>query len=83
MSSTIDSLVSIEIDNLITAASSITIELAARFIDDYITGDRYFRCTYPKHNLVRTHCQLKLAEDIERKWDELEWIVKDIIEKMK
>lgn len=57
-----------------------TIELASRFLDDYITGDQYFRCAYPKHNLVRTRCQLKLAEDIERKWEELEWIVLDVLE---
>lgn len=79
---TIDSLEPIEISNLVKATFSITIELASRFLDDYITGDQYFRCAYPKHNLVRTRCQLKLAEDIERKWDELEWIVQDIIEKM-
>lgn len=76
---TIDSLEPIEISNLVKATFSITIELASRFLDDYITGDQYFRCEYPKHNLVRTRCQLKLAEDIERKWDELEWIVSDVI----
>lgn len=76
------SLEPIEIRNLVSATFSITIELASRFLDDYVTGDNYFRCAYPKHNLVRTRCQLKLAEDIERKWDELEWIVKDVIEKI-
>lgn len=79
---TIQSLEPLEIKNLVKATFSITIELASRFLDDYITGDRYFKCTYPKHNLVRTRCQLKLAEDIERKWEELEWIVKDVIEKI-
>ena len=73
------SLEAVEIANLVKASFSITIELASRFLDDYLTGDRYFKCTYPKHNLVRTRCQLKLAEDIERKWDELEWIVSDVI----
>ena len=76
------SLEPIEINNLVKASFSITIELAARFLDDYITGDKYFRCVYPKHNLVRTRCQLQLAKDIERKWDELEWIVRDVIEKI-
>ncbi len=74
-----ESLEPIEIKNLVKATFSITIELASRFLDDYITGDQYFRCAYPKHNLVRTRCQLKLAEDIERKWNELEWIVSDVI----
>ena len=77
-----DSLQPVEIESLVKASFSITIELASRFLDDYITGDHYFRCTYPKHNLVRTRCQLQLAKDIERKWDELSWIIRDVIEKM-
>lgn len=76
---TCKSLEPVEISNLANATFAITIELASRFLDDYITGDKYFRCAYPKHNLVRTRCQLKLAEDIERKWCELEWIVSDVI----
>ena len=76
---TYESLEPVEIRNLVKATFSITIELASRFLDDYITGDQYFRCAYPKHNLVRARCQLKLAQDIERKWDELEWIVSDVI----
>lgn len=71
----------VEIQSLVKATYAITIELAARFLDDYITGDKYFKCLYPKHNLVRTRCQLQLAKDIFRKWDELEWIVRDVIEK--
>lgn len=80
---TLGSLEKIEIDNLVQASFSITIELASRFLDDYITGDKYFRCNYPKHNLVRARCQLQLAKDIERKWDELAWIIRDVIEKSK
>ena len=79
---TYKSLESVEIESLVKATFSITIELASRFLDDYLTGDKYFRCTYPKHNLVRTRCQLQLAKDIERKWNELEWIIKDVTEKM-
>jgi len=77
---TLESLEPIEIGNLVKATFSITVELASRFLDDYITGDRYFRCAYPKHNLVRARCQLKLAADIARKWEELEWIISDVIE---
>ncbi len=76
------SLEQVEIDNLVKASFSITVELASRFLDDYITGDKYFRCNYPKHNLVRARCQLQLARDIERKWDELTWIVRDVAEKL-
>ena len=76
------SLEEVEIDNLVKASFSITIELASRFLDDYIMGDKYFRCNYPKHNLVRARCQLQLAKDIERKWDELTWIIRDVVEKI-
>lgn len=70
----------VELKNLVKASFSIAIEQAARFLDDYISGDTYFKIKYEKHNLVRTRCQLKLAEDIEKKWDELEWIVSDVIQ---
>ncbi len=79
LGATRDVLEEIEIKNLVKATFSITIELASRFLDDYITGDKYFRCAYPKHNLVRARCQLKLAKDIERKWEELEWIVAEVV----
>ena len=71
------SLTQSERDSLVLAAFSITIELASRFLDDYLTGDTYFKINYPLHNLDRTRCQLALAKDIIRKQDELERIVKE------
>lgn len=76
---TCDSLEPVEINNLVKATFSITVELASRFLDDYITGDKYFRCAYPKHNLVRARCQLQLAKDIESKWQEMEQIVQEVV----
>ena len=67
-----------EIDNLVLASFSITVELAARFLDDYLNGDTYFKINYPDHNLVRTRCQIALAKNIELKEDELNWIVGDV-----
>jgi N-acetylhexosamine 1-kinase len=67
-----------EIDNLVLATFSITIELASRFLDDYLSGDTYFKVNYPGHNLVRTRAQIALAKDILRKSDELNWIVQEI-----
>ncbi|MBR6717060.1 MAG: aminoglycoside phosphotransferase family protein [Oscillospiraceae bacterium] len=72
-----------EIDSLVLASFSITVELAARFLDDYITGDKYFKINYPQHNLVRTRCQLALAKDIMRKQAELEWIVRETVKEAK
>ena len=64
-----------EIETLAISAFCITIELASRFLDDYIMGDPYFKINYPEHNLVRTRCQLALAKDIEKKLDEMQRIV--------
>ncbi len=76
------SLTKAEIESLVLASFSITIELAARFLDDYLNGDKYFKTNYPLHNLVRTRCQLALAKDIWRKKDELEWIVSKTIQEV-
>ena len=47
----------------------ITLELAIRFLNDYINGDTYFKTEYPTHNLDRARNQLKLVSDIESKMD--------------
>ena len=72
-----NSLTAEEINALVLASFSITIELASRFLDDYLTGDKYFKTNYPEHNLVRTRCQLALAKDIMNKKDTLEQIVRE------
>ena len=74
-----DALTPPEIDALVPACFAITIELASRFLDDYLTGDKYFKVTYPEHNIVRTRCQLALAKDIDRKSDELAAIVRETV----
>ena len=45
----------------------ITLELAIRFLNDYINGDTYFKIDYETHNLDRANNQLKLVKDIEEK----------------
>ncbi len=42
-----------EIEMLPTGAKILTLELAVRFLTDYLDGDRYFKADYPEHNLVR------------------------------
>ena len=49
----------------------ITLELGLRFLDDYINGDKYFKCNYETHNLDRARNQLKLVEDIESKMEDI------------
>jgi len=47
----------------------ITLELAIRFLNDYINGDTYFKTSYEKHNLDRARNQIALVKDIENKLD--------------
>ena len=69
-----------EVDTLAISAFCITIELASRFLDDYIMGDPYCKINYPRHNLVRTRCQLALARDIEQKLDEMQRIIDECMQ---
>ena len=55
----------------------ITLELAIRFLNDYINGDTYFKTEYANHNLDRARNQIALVKDIERKLD----FINDYIEK--
>ena len=54
---------------------AVTLELATRFLKDYLDGDLYFKTAYPEHNLIRARAQMKLAYDMQRKWDEMNRIV--------
>lgn len=64
-----------ETELLPLGAKIITLELAVRFLTDYLDGDRYFKTEYPEHNLVRARTQLKLVSDMEAKWEQMQNIV--------
>ena len=66
-----------EVDTLGISCFALACELATRFLDDYILGDRYFKIKYPEHNLVRTRCQIALAQDMQKKMDAMNAIAKD------
>ena len=53
-----------------------TLELASRFLEDYLNGDTYFKINYEKQNLLRTRCQIALAKDIMNKINDINAIVK-------
>lgn len=69
-----------ELDNMALGAYCITVELASRFLDDYITGDKYFATRYPGHNLDRARCQITLAKDMERQLEEMQAVVNEAYE---
>ena len=59
----------------------ITLELAIRFLDDYINGDVYFKTNYKEHNLDRARNQIALAKDIYNKLDRInDYIFKTLSE---
>jgi hypothetical protein len=52
-------------------ALTMTIECGMRFLTDYLDGDKYFKIDYEEHNLVRSRCQLALAQDMMKRLDEM------------
>lgn len=67
-----------EAKSLPLGAKLMTLECGARFLTDYLEGDVYFATHRPGHNLDRCRTQLKLVQDMERKWDELTEIVSEV-----
>lgn len=68
-----------ELETLPDGVLAITLELASRFLTDYLNGDVYFKCKMPKHNLVRTRAQIALAKDIAKKMPELRRRLNEIV----
>ena len=69
-----------ELRMLPLSAAAITIELATRFLKDYLDGDHYFKIAYPTQNLDRARGQILLADDMLRKMDDMRRIVDQIME---
>ena len=72
-----------EIDNIALSIKALTYELAIRFLTDYINGDTYFKIEHPTQNADRFKNQYLLLKDIEKKQDEIQKYVKNIIEEIK
>ena len=70
-----------EIKTLALSCFVLTVELATRFLADYIDGDLYFKTNSPDHNIVRTRCQIALAKDMLQKMPQMERIVLESVEK--
>ncbi len=64
-----------EVEMLPMGAFVITLELATRFMKDYLDGDKYFKIAYPEHNLVRARAQMKLAADMYSKMEQMRRVV--------
>lgn len=76
-----DMLTQNEVDTLALSCFALTVELATRFLGDYILGDPYFKISYPEHNLVRTRCQIALSKEMLGKLAQMQQIVLDCVQK--
>ena len=70
-----DRLTEKEIETLPLGAKLMTLECGVRFLTDYLNGDTYFAISRPDQNLDRARTQLKLVEDMEKKWDEMNAVI--------
>ena len=77
------SLTETEVKMLPMGALVVTLELATRFLKDYLDGDLYFKTAYPEHNLIRARTQIKLAYDMEQKLPEMNRIVAEVAAKLR
>ena len=67
-----------ELEYLPWGAKLMTLECGIRFLTDYLDGDKYFRIHYPEQNLDRCRTQFKLVSDMEKQWEAMHRIVKEI-----
>lgn len=72
-----------EVETLALSCFALTVELAVRFLDDYIQGSPYFKINYPEHNLVRTRCQIALAKDMAKNLEKMNACVQDCVAQLK
>ena len=78
---TAGTLIDNEIHTLAASCFALTVELAVRFLEDYILGSPYFRIDYPEHNLVRARCQIALVKDMLEHMGEMERVIERCMEK--
>ncbi len=64
-----------EVELLPLGAKIMALELASRFLADYLDGDVYFKTRIPAHNLIRARTQIRLVQDIENKMADMAAIV--------
>ncbi len=69
-----------EIKNMPWGVILMALELSVRFLTDYLEGDKYFKTSYPTHNLVRGRCQLALAKDALKKLEDMDNITEKYIQ---
>ena len=65
-------LLPVEIENLPYATALFPYMQCVRFLWDYLSGDKYWKCQYADHNFVRANNQFHLLKSIEKHYPEME-----------
>lgn len=68
-----------EISSLPDSCLVMTLELASRYLDDYLTGDNYFKVKYETQNLDRARNLIALAKSMDSLMDQMRSVLKEII----
>ncbi len=74
-----DVLTAAEVTSLSVGAAVITLELASRFLGDYLIGDKYFRIDFAEHNLRRAQAQLVLFQDMLEHMEDMKRIIRECV----
>ncbi len=67
-----------EIAAMAPCTLAVTAELAARYLTDYLEGDRYFKIEEPLQNLRKAKLNLSFAMNIRKRMEELRSIIAEI-----
>lgn len=81
LSSASSFLTRVEIENLPYAVKLFPYMQCVRFLWDYLSGDKYWKCQYPTHNFVRANNQLHLLLSIEQHEAEMEDFIAQCLKK--
>lgn len=75
-----DSITLLEKETINLGVFQMTVELAVRFLTDYILGDKYFKVRHPGHNVDRARNQIALAKDVLNKREQMQSILDKYIQ---
>lgn len=76
-------LTDVEIKNFVLSILVVTLELAIRYLTDYLSGDIYFKIENDNDNLIRARHQINFFMDVENKKELLQELVFSIYKKKK
>ena len=79
LSQTKDVLLDAEKNSLADSCLVMTLELASRYTDDFLTGDKYFKAKYPTQNLDRARNLIALAKDMDLNMPKMREIINQLL----